>query len=117
MPQPTKVLRDRSLECFAGTKDGITLDERCAELKARMLAERTTGGIGRYWQRLRGLVRPTPQPSDYEPTHSRPKFRRLNFAILTLSLRPHSALKRRSWEYGKMQFRRGGYVDVRVSAR
>jgi hypothetical protein len=98
--------------------DGMTLDERCAELKSQMLAERAHGN-----DRLvpgaatSVLTRPTPQQSRLR-SDTKPS------ALPAVELRnPHPIVKAARAakndvpdEYGKMQFQRRGCVDIRVKA-
>ena len=110
------VLQPLPPSAYPGTMDGTTLDVRCAELKSRMLAERDRGRDRLVSAAATAvLTSPTSQPSRQADT--RPP------EVPAVELRnPHPIVKAAlaakndvHEDYGKMQFRWGGYTDIRVS--
>jgi hypothetical protein len=97
--------------------DEMTLDERCAELKSRMLAERDRGkDLPVPAAPAAVLNRPTPQPSRLRGHAQPPEVPTGEFRNSHPIVRAALAAKNDVPEdHGKLQFRRGGYADVRVS--
>jgi hypothetical protein len=97
--------------------DRKTLDDRCAELKARMLAERY-GVEGRPVPQ-KGIEKPRPASAT---SYLRVGSSTDGVRVSTQIRNPHPLVKAALGavgdipeDYGKLQFRRRGYLDVRVS--